>query len=68
MEIAFPFMGRERFFALIIDFTIFKYISHKCVKNGAVVQHSYIMWQGGASDLFRKVLNMSGKYIINSFH
>ena len=35
---------------------------------GAVVQHSYIMQESRASDLFKKLLNIRGKYINNSFH
>ena len=43
---------------------ICKCISRECVKKGGFVQRSYIMEQRGASDLFKKVLNMFGKYII----
>ena len=54
---AFPFIDQERFFLFLWLFLM----------NGAVVQHSYIMSESGASDLFKKLLNMSGKYINNGF-
>ena len=55
---AFPFIDQERFFLFLWFFLM----------KGAVVQHSYIMYKTGASDLFKNLLNMSGKYIDNSFH
>ena len=61
----FPFMGSGEIFPLINDLMICKCITYKCVNNDAVVQHSH-MRQSGASDLFKKLFNISRKYI-NSF-
>ena len=55
---AFPFIDQEKFFLFLWLFLM----------KDAVVEHSHIMWESDASDLFKKLLNMSGKYINNSFH
>ena len=48
---------------MINDLMICKCINYKFVRESAVVQYSYIMWQSEASDLFKKLLHMPGKYI-----
>ena len=48
---------------MINDLMICKCINYKFVRESTVVQYSYIMWQSEASDLFKKLLHMPGKYI-----
>ena len=44
---SFSIRGSGEVLPLINDLIICKCISYKCVSKGAVVQHSYIMWQSG---------------------
>ena len=46
-------------FPLINDLMICKCISYKCVRKGAVLQHSYIMWQSEASSTNHSTLYKS---------